>query len=315
MAKYTYEIIILAAILCACRLTSAQIPPHSAGQLPPARPMGGPYVHKILSASSVDGLRWTRDAGVRLEHASVPCVVADGNRILLYFVDADRGEGKPESVNCAMSFDSIMFEKQLFVIDGLPTRKAVDPSVLKDPNGQFRLYYFASDAGGDPAAQSEQHEIHLALSEDGIRFKEAGTAFRYPRLVDPDVFLFKGTWFMYVFGSGNTSIATSLDGYHFEYLQELGLFGYGTVAPLLLDNERLRLYAFEQRKSVGNAFVSFLSADGINWTREKGVLLKAANNEQITDPFVIRWKGGYKMYFKSEPRNQNRGIPEHAPWP
>jgi len=65
---------------------------------PPGRPVlppvGGPYAHKILSASSRDGLTWARDEGVRLEHASVPCAVADGDRILLYYVDADRGPGR-----------------------------------------------------------------------------------------------------------------------------------------------------------------------------------------------------------------------------
>jgi hypothetical protein len=271
--------------------------------------MDGPYVHKILSASSIDGLNWTRDAGVRVEHASVPCAVADGNRILLYFVDADRGAGKSESVNCAVSYDGLKFEKQPFVIAGLPTLKAVDPSVLKDASGKFRLYYFGSDAGGDPAGQAKEHEIHLALSDDGIQFKEAGVAFRYPRLVDPDVFFFNGTWFMYVFGGGKTLIAASRDGYDFTYLGQLDLPGYGTVAPLQINNRQLRLYAFEQRKPAANAFVSFLSADGINWTREEGARLRAADNEQITDPFVIRWKGGYKMYFKTQPRQEPPGPP------
>ena len=321
--KHKPAIITVLIISCLCAVSLAQTilrAPFTAltycvgdiGQMPSGWPTGGPYTHKILSASSVDGLNWTRDAGVRLEHASVPCAVADGNRILLYFVDADRRPGKPESVNCAVSYDGIKFEKQPFVIAGIPTRKAVDPSVLKDANGLFRLYYFGSDADSDPASQAEKHEIHLALSDDGIRFREVGVVFRYPGLVDPDVFFFKGMWFMYVFGDGNTCIATSPDGYHFSYRQELGLPGYGTVAPLSLNDRRLRLYAFEQRKPTGNAFVSFLSTDGINWSREEGVRLKGANNEQITDPFVIRWKGSYKMYFKIEQRDPNTGIPEPA---
>ena len=101
---------------------------------------------------------------------------------MLYFVDADRGPDKPESVNCAVSYDGIKFSKQSFLIAGMPTYKAVDPSVLKDANGLFRLYYFGSDAGGDPARQTDEHEIRLALSDDGIRFKEVGSAFKYPHL-------------------------------------------------------------------------------------------------------------------------------------
>ena len=56
-------------------------------------PKGGPYVHRIGSASSADGLAWTLDEGTRLEHASLPCAVALKDRILLYYVDADRGAG------------------------------------------------------------------------------------------------------------------------------------------------------------------------------------------------------------------------------
>ena len=277
----------------------------------PQMPMSGPYVHKILSASSTDGLTWTRDSGIRLEHASVPCAIADGNRIILYYVDADRGQGKPESIGCSVSTDGIHFTKQPFEIKNLPTQKAVDPCVLKDSSGKFRLYYFASNGSGDPASQSGKHEIHLAMSDDGIHFKESGVAFSYQNLVDPDVFLYKGTWFMYVFGRGNTIIATSKDGLKFTYKQELALQGYGTVAPILLKDGRLRLYAFEQRKHTGNAFVSFISTDGLNWTRENGIRLQASDTEQITDPYVIKWKNGYKMFYKLEPRNPG-GIPPHG---
>jgi hypothetical protein len=281
-----------------------------------AQPMAGPYAHKVLSATSPDGLRWTRDEDVRMEHASVPCAVADGDRILLYYVDADRGPGKPESVGCAVSRDGIHFEKQPLSIEGLPTFKAIDPSVMKDADGKFRLYYFASNAGGDPAGQSEQHEIHLALSDDGIRFKEASVVFRHPHLVDPDVFFYKGTWFMYVYGEGRTVIATSQDGRDFTYKQALEWPGYGTVAPVLLDDGRLRLYAFEQRKPNGNEVHSFISTDGLHWTREEGFRLRAEPGEQITDPFVIRWKGGYKMFFKSEQRGsgaEGDGAPPPVP--
>ena len=79
----------LAAILCAAVNVYAlpQPPPRrareGAGPDRPERPgpdqvRGGPYQHKVLSASSRDGLTWARDPVVRIEHASVPCAVADG---------------------------------------------------------------------------------------------------------------------------------------------------------------------------------------------------------------------------------------------
>jgi hypothetical protein len=74
-----------------------------------------------------------------------------------------------------------------------------------------------------------------------------------------------------------------------------------------LADGRLRLYAFEQNKPSGNRFVSFLSDDGLNWALEAGTRLQAAEDEMITDPYVIPWKGGYKMYFKVEPRARMAG--------
>jgi len=278
-----------------------------------SRPQGGPFTHKVLSASSKDGLVWTRDAGVRVEHASVPCALTAGDRIFLYYVDANRGPGLPESVACAVSSDGLAFERQPFAIDSMRSVKAVDPSVMRDQDGTFRLYYLASNAPGDPAGEPQDHEIHLALSDDGIRFRHQGTAFRYAALVDPDVFLYKNMWFMYVFGGRGTLIATSGDGYRFTYRQVLDLPGWGTVAPILLDDGRLRLYAFEQRRPGGNSVRSFISSNGLDWVPEPGDRLVAAPDEQITDPFVVRWKGGYKMYFKVEERRAQTGLPPQPP--
>lgn len=290
-----------AAALAVAALLLAFVPtPGRAQDRPPGGvPQGGPYVHKICSASSPDGLTWTRDEGVRVEHASVPCAVTVGEKIFLYYVDANRGPGKFESIGCAVSTDGLRFEKQPFSIDGLPSAKALDPCVMLDPDGKFRLYYYACER--DPGARGT-HPVRVALSDDGLRFTDRGEAFSREGLVDPDVFLFKGTWFMYVFGNGNTVIATSKDGLTFEYAQELDLRGYGTVAPVTLADGSLRLYAFDQTKSAGNTFVSFLSTDGSRWKKEEGVRLQAGKDEQITDPFVVPWKGGWKMYFKTEPR-------------
>jgi len=263
---------------------------------------GGPYQHKVLSASSIDGLNWARDQGVRIDHASVPCAVSDANRIILYYVDADRGPGLPESVGCAVSQDGIQFQKQNFFIENLAVTKAVDPSILRDQDGKYRLYYLASSVSGDPASDTLPHEIHLALSDDGIRFQSAGNVFRYAWLVDPDVFAYQGTWFMYVFSKNQTIIATSSDGKSFVYKQAMVPQGWGTVAPVVLDDGRLRLYAFDQRTATGNAVRSFISSNGIDWVQEPGERLVGGKLEQITDPYVVRWKGSYKMYFKSDQR-------------
>lgn len=267
---------------------------------PPGGGDGGPAAHRVLSATSADGLTWTRDEGVRITAGSVPCAIADGDkRVLIYYVKPSAQPGGTENVACAVSTDGMHFEDAPdFRIEGLSTLKAVDPSIVRDADGAFRLYYLASDFRGDPARAQNPHAIKLALSNDGIRFRESGTVFEYDGLVDPDVFRHRDRWLMYVFGKGGTVIATSGDGEKFAFEKTMTPRDWGTTAPVALPDGRLRLYAFEQRVPAGNAVGSFLSDDGLNWTAEPGERLRADAGEQITDPFVVPWRGGWKMYFK-----------------
>ena len=160
------------------------LPPEAARRQPgfgnPPGPPGGLQSHQVHSATSPDGLQWTRDEGVRVASASVPCAINDGDRrVLLYFV------------------------------------------------------------------------------------------------------------------------------------RDMTPRDWGTTAPVPLPDGRLRLYAFEQRVPVGNAVRSFVSTNGLDWTAESGERLRARADEQITDPFVIPWRGGWKMYFKSSPARD--GLPKPRP--
>lgn len=290
------------------------------GQRPrnPQHPGGAstPREHEVHSATSNDGLAWTRDDGIRLKSASVPCVINDGdNRILLYVVRPPDEPGHVGGVSCAVSTDGMNFTvDRNFRIEGLSTLTAADPSIVKDQAGKFRLYYLASNHRGDPARGENPHKIQYAISDDGIRFREAGTAFTYDDLVDPDVFRYKDQWFMYVFGKGGTVIATSPDGTSFTFNKTMTPRDWGTTTPVLLPDGRLRLYAFEQRVPIGNAVGSFTSTDGLNWIADAGQRLQARSDEQITDPFVIPWRGGWKMYFKHSPARRG-GNPRFTPGP
>ena len=120
---------------------------------------------------------------------------------------------------------------------------------------------------------------------------------------------------MYVFAGRGTVIATSADGNSFQFLRDMSPRDWGTTAAVPLPDGRLRLYAFEQRVPIGNAVHSFISTNGVDWAEEPGARLQASSDEQITDPFVIRWRGGWKMYFKisptrkPSPRNPAPGFP------
>jgi hypothetical protein len=275
---------------------------------------GGPYQHKILSATSTDGINWTTDPGVRIEHASVPCAIKDDSRIIIYYVDADRGPGQPESVTCAVTTDGINFSKQPFKIDGMTTLKALDPSIVRDDSGRYLLYYLASNVSGDPAAEKTDHQIHLAVGEDGINFRYERSVFTYPGLVDPDVFFFNGQWFMYVpTTNGTIVIAVSTDGMSFNYLQPFSWKNWATEAPVKLENGSLRLYAFQEGKPFGNTVHSFISINGIDWIEEPGDRITASNNQKITSPSVVRWGEGYKMFYKIEDVNIRNGTAPRTP--
>ncbi len=267
-------------------------------QQPPQAPQQGPYFHKIYSASSVDGLRWTYDNILLLEHASVPAAILtpQGN-IRIYYVDASQ---MPETTNCAESYDN----GKTFVvlgcsIAGLPASKALDPSIVLLQNGQYRLYYYGS-APGDPGTQTS-HSIYSAISDDGIHFTHEAQVFSFNGLVDPDVFWTGKEWLMFVFSLTlpGTVVARSDDGLRFEYVGPLSVQGWGTTAPVTLEDGRLRLYAFNQQQPNNQMVASFLSEDGLSWEQELGIRLTAPAGKQITDPFVIKLlDGSWKMIFK-----------------
>ncbi len=276
-----------------------------AGQTPGAPPQGkaqpgaqgGPYLHHIESATSQDGLSWTKDERVLIEHASVPtAIVTPEGKVRLYYVDASK---IPETTNCAESSDGgKTFTVLNCVIEKLSSEKALDPSIVRLSDGRYRLYYYG--AAGNPDTQ-DTHYIVSAISTDGVRFTEEGRVFNYPGLVDPDVFWTGKEWLMYVHAlQQGTIVARSKDGASFEYVGAFSPEGYGTTAPVKLDDGRFRLYAFNQRGQA--TFHSFTSTDALTWTPEAGERLKAKEGTEITDPFVVRLADGtWKMFYKVDP--------------
>lgn len=268
---------------------------------PPPPQNVGLHSHMVRSATSEDGLTWTVDEGTRLTSASVPCVINDGDkRVFIYYVKPPDGRTSyTENTACAVSEDGTRFTPAAgFKIDGMKTMKACDPCIIRDDEGRFRLYYFASDFHGDPAIAPGSHVISLAMSDDGIHYRETGETITGEELCDPDVFRAGKEWFMFVHGKGGTVIARSDDGMKFRHHGLLPLQGWATTMPVKLEDGRLRLYAFEQKPG-GNIVGSFVSTDGLNWAQEAGARLTAEEGMQITDPFVIRWRGKWKMYFKT----------------
>jgi hypothetical protein len=233
-----------------------------------------------------------------IDHASVPAaIVTPEGKIRLYYVDASK---IPENVNCAESSDGgVTFIVLNCVIANRSGDKAVDPSIVRLPDGRYRLYYYAVTGRIDAMSA---HAIYSAISSDGVRFTQERQVFEYTGVVDPDVFWTGKEWLMYVFASkeNETIIARSGDGLNFEYVGPLNPRSWGTTAPVKLNNGRFRLYAFKQPEM--NSIGSFISSDALTWTQETGTRLSAPTDKRITDPFVVRLPSGvWKMFFKVEP--------------
>ena len=293
------------AFICAAQPEAPPKGPAVERQPPqPPRPVGGPYLHTVQSASSQEGLNFTLDGTVLLEHASVPATVLLPNgRIRTYYVDASK---TPETANVAESSDNGKSFKPLGLeIKKMAKRKALDPAVVPLEDGRWRLYYYACN--DNPEAEGA-HEMHAAISSDGVHFTEEQMVFSREGLVDPDVWWNGKEWLMYVFSmvEHDTIVARSKDGLKFEYVGPLGLRGWGTVAPVKLSDGRFRLFAFDQRMQQNIA--SFVSNDGSKWLQEPGWRLSVQGN-QITDPFVVKLPdGSWKMIFKMDP-----GAKGHPP--
>jgi len=164
---------------------------------------------RILSATSTDGITFTKDEGVRIDTAadeidngiaSVPEVIklADGTYRMYYVYDWYGAN----SIRTATSTDSLTWTKE----DPLNLEQnSVDPDVIILSDGTYRMFYTYTPEGESP-------RIVSAISSDGINWtKESGIrvapggTYDSAVVVDPDVVaLANGSYRMYYAGSNTT---------------------------------------------------------------------------------------------------------------
>jgi len=244
--------------------------------------------HRILLASSKDGLHFTRLNKLISDRASVPDIMIDkdGN-VRIYFVlitCREQGQDLSNIPVVAISFDngkSWVYKKLIIEAPSdAPHCKTpggspapVDPEVLLMPDGTYRLYATCPQytAQGTPMT-------YVFFSNDGIHFSGAKHTY-IPQsgiALDPVVVKFGNTWHLF---NGNSNPATSLDGITFSS-PKTGIFCpfkfkdgnidkcYVIGDVLTLENPlRYRIYLFGDTPNEG--FKSILSSDGKNWTMEQ----------------------------------------------
>ncbi len=262
----------------------SDITPGSGAGTPPTGAGDGPWNHRVMSATSTDGLTWVSDGRIIADQASVPDAVLDNdNNIRVYYVDWYNGH----RISVALSHDGINWIYRKATINGeVPPSTIepcpVDPDIVLLPYGQYRLYYILLGEGGIYSAASN-HGISFA-KEDGVRFQEGNEVW-----MDPDVVKIGDVWRMFTWkatGDMGQAISTvSSDGLSFT---KEDVLTFGTISSTIPVENGYRMYY------TGMGIRSAFSSDGVNWV-EEGLRLDGA-----ADPTVIRLPdGAYKMFYKT----------------
>jgi len=240
-----------------------------------------PYYHRVYSATSVNGLAWTVNSTVILNHASVPGAVYYNSKIYLYFVNAECGE----KLSVAVSGDyGATFAVYDVVISGSNSPRPVDPNPIID-GGLIRLTY-VGNLGEDPA------NIVTAHSSDGINFVEDAILLSESNITDPDLFHYAPTeWILFV-DQGSALLKAN---------------GTSISMPLVRDSA----FSFQgilcsTHEISGRFHTYYLGSSGISVAEYNGSGLTVLAEDLVTgftgfigDPtVVVLGPGNYLMYFK-----------------
>ena len=225
-------------------------PPLSPG--PPVSGSEGPWNHRVLLASSVDGLSWLITDELVIEHASVPELFLgpDGDPILL-FVDAS-GKTEPGTMGAmARQTDGSWVRRRTTLL-------GADPNVVLLQGGSYRAYTKESDGN-----------IMAFASSNGLDWRFLGEAFRdirYPEATDPDVFETPSGWAMLVSLGPRLLRCTSADGIKFVAGEVIDLGGSVSDTVALPDGWRTFFHVNASPQSGGKMLIrSAFSRDGLKW--------------------------------------------------
>ncbi|MBI5365789.1 MAG: exo-alpha-sialidase [Planctomycetes bacterium] len=246
----------------------------------------GPYYHRLLSATSRDGLTWQRDGQVLREHASGPdAAVGPDGAVRIYFVDGERS-----AIGLGIERPGGRWEWFATNLRG------ADPNLLLLPDGTWRVYLKLG---------REHGRIACTESSDGVTFGTPRPVFedaRYPALTDPDVLVTPTGWLLYVSLGPQLLRAVSPDGGTFTAERTLDLGG--AVGDTVEVPGGYRMYfhcnpAGGERLRIASAF----SRDGREWQAE-GIRLRASadgpDRGGVGDPAVVRLPDGtWRMFYKS----------------
>lgn len=171
--------------------------------------------HVIHSAVSNDGLSWVKE-GLRFQNMDAPChgwtsvpdaVRLPDGRVRIYFV-CDKMLNAVASI---ISHDGLNFTLE----EGLRLERAVDPNVIRLPDGSYRMFY-ATAPEGLPVVPPNR--IYTARSRDGLDWTvegeilRAGGPYDPEMVVDPSVIALPSGNYRLYYGGGGPVILSAISG-------------------------------------------------------------------------------------------------------
>ena len=269
------------------------------------------YHDRVKQAFSNDGLKYTLEKKILIDHASVPeAVIGPDGKPWIYFVNGQPGQHGPWVAREQEDGSFKIFS--CIMINGKFEGNAVDPDIIRLPNGKYRLYYFLGHFTSPPPKPKPgepppKHLFYSAISDDGIYFTVEDKAIEAEGVTDPSVIRISDTnWLMALSKEGSSLLARSRDGIHFQLLKET--INQASVPDLaLFPNNLIRLFASGRR-----GISSLTSIDnGLTWSTERGTRIPGPS----ADPSVIkmpdgRWMMVYKTFSPNKP-----GPPPNKPGP
>lgn len=254
----------------------------------------GPWLNRLVFASSTDGQAFTSTEQVLSDQADVPDLAIDEDgRLYLYYVAWTAGERDNQLVVAISDDQGDSWVFKYVDIDGLARTgrrgpQPVDPDIQILDDGTFRLY-FTYDA-----------KTYYAESENGITFTYKGIAFQQSgkQVLDPNTILIGDTWHLFAGGGpGGNWHAISSDGETFTFVgtepfeSTDGRF-YMMANGIPVDGG-YRYWGFSNQ---GTDIHSFFTTDGQTWEPEGLSLAYSADREveegHVKDSSVIELPDG-----------------------
>jgi len=258
---------------------------------------GGLYYHQLYRAFSSDAFNFTPENLLLIDHASVPdAIIGPDGETWVYYVNGDpekhgifaarqTAAGTWEAIDCVR-------------IDGEFNGDAVDPDVVRLPDGRYRLFFYEGFFTVPVPQNEPEHPIFSAISEDGLNFSLERQLVAIEAVTDPSAArLPDGSWLLALPQQADTLVLPSADGYSFDSAAPVRVSPGGVPELAVLPDGRVRLYY-----NSGGGIGSYLSSDsGKTWQAESGLRIEkpAADDKIVADPSLLPLPdGSYALYYK-----------------